>query len=65
MAQFTIIKQEDLQTINQLNKLKKDNSYRVLNEFNGYSTIIQYSTKYDNFHIVSVPTDKLDETNKY
>ena len=38
-----------------------DKYYAVLEEYNGYSTIIQYSQKYDNLHIVSVKTDNLDK----
>lgn len=60
MAQFTVLKQEELETINAINRMKINDAYVVLNEYNGYSTICQYSQKYDNFHIVSVKTENLD-----
>lgn len=62
MAKFTIISQEQLETINVMNNMKIDNLYSVLDEYEEYSTIVQYSKKYDNFHIVSVKTENLDKT---
>ena len=55
-----VIKQEQFETMKLMNEMKRDNMFVVLNEFNGYSTICQYSKKYDNFHINDVPSDKLD-----
>lgn len=60
MAKMILIKQDALETINIINKLKLDDMYAVLEEYNGYSTICQYSLKYDNFHIVQVKTENLD-----
>lgn len=62
MAKFIVIDQEQLETINVINNLKMDNMYTVLDEYGEYSTIAQYSKKYDNFHIVSVKTENLDRT---
>ena len=61
MAQFRIIRQDDLKSINHINEMKLDNMYVTIDEYNGYSTIIQYSSKYDNFKIISVPTERLDK----
>lgn len=55
-----LIKQDALESMNIINKLKVDNMFVVLEEYNGYSTISQYSSKYDNFHVVSVKTENLD-----
>lgn len=60
MAKLIIIKQENLESINVMNHLKQNDSYIVLNEYNGYSTICQYSQKYDNFHIVDVKSENLN-----
>lgn len=60
MARFDVITQSNLNSINLINSLKKDGMYIVLNEFNGYSYICQYSKKYDSFKLINVPTDKLD-----
>lgn len=60
MSKFTVLRQEALLGINLINTLKQNNMYVVLDEYNGYSTICQYSQKYDNFHIVSVKTENLD-----
>lgn len=61
---LTIIKQDVLDSINVINKLKIDNMYVVLDEYNGYSTICQYTKKYDDFHIVSVKSENLDRSNE-
>ena len=61
---ITIIKQSQVETLNIMNTLKIDNQYMVLDEYNGYSTICQYSKKYDNFHIANVKTENLDDSLK-
>lgn len=62
MPKFIVISQEQLDTINVINNMKVDNLYTVLDEYEDYSTICQYSKKYDNLHIVSVKTENLDKT---
>lgn len=57
-----LIKQDALESINIINKLKVDNMFVVLEEYNGFSTICQYSKKYNNFHVVSVKTENLDKS---
>lgn len=59
-TKFTVLRQEALIGINLINTIKHDNMYVVLDEYNGYSTICQYSSKYDNFHIITVQTDRLN-----
>lgn len=59
MSKMILLKQDVLETINVINRLKVDDMYVTMEEYNGYSTICQYSKKYDNFHIVSVKTDNL------
>lgn len=61
---MVIVKQDALESINIINKLKLDNMFVVLEEYNGYSTICQYTKKYDNFHIISVKTENLDRSNE-
>lgn len=61
-TKFIVIRQADILAINMINNSKRDNSYVVLDEYNGYSTICQYSSKYDDFHIVTVSSDKLDKS---
>lgn len=54
-----IIKQEHIDEMYMLMRMKQDNAYIVLNEYNGYSTICQYTSRYDNLHIVNVKTENL------
>ena len=60
MAQFTIIKRDVVDQLLMLYKMKVDNEYVVVEEFNGYSTIFQYSSKYDQVKMISVKTENLD-----
>ncbi len=62
LARIIVINQEQLETINVMNNMKIDNLYTVLNENEEYSTIVQYSKKYDNMHIATVKTDNLDKS---
>lgn len=55
-----LINQDSMESMNIINKLKVDNMFVVLEEYNGFSTIAQYSKKYNNFHVVSVKTENLD-----
>lgn len=61
MNKFIVIAQENINEINAINNLQVDDMYTVLNEYNGYSTICQYSKKYDSFHIATVKTDRLND----
>jgi len=56
---MVIIKREDINNMNKLMILKENDSFFVMDEFNGYSKICQYSSKYDNLHIVEVKNDNL------
>lgn len=62
MAKMILISQDALESMNIINKLKIDNMFVELEEFNGFTTISQYSKKYDNFHVVCVKTDNLDRS---
>lgn len=60
MAQFTIMTRKNVDEIKLLYALKRDNTYIVLDEYNGVSTICQYSSKYDQVKIIKVKSDKLN-----
>lgn len=57
---FTIVKRTDLDEMKMLYMMREDNAYIVLNEYNEYSTIAQYSSKYDEVKIISVKTENLN-----
>lgn len=61
-TRFIVLPQNALIGINLINGIKYDNMYVVLDENNGFTTICQYSKKYDDFHIVTVQTEKLDKS---
>ena len=61
---FVIITQANLETINIMNQIKRDQMYCVLNEGNGFSTIAQYSSQYDSFKIVTCKSDDLNPHNR-
>lgn len=54
-----IVKQDDINNMIKLMTLKENDTFFVLDEFNGYSKICQYSSKYDNLHIVEVKSENL------
>lgn len=60
MAKFTIIREEKLEGLSLLYRMKIDNQYVVVEEFNGFSTIFQYSKKYDQVKMITVQTSALD-----
>lgn len=60
MAKFTIIRQEKITGLEMLYKMKIDNLYVVVEEFNDFSTIFQYSRKYDQVKMITVQTANLD-----
>lgn len=62
MAKFFNIEEEALVSMNQLMRNKRDNEYVVLNSANGFTDIAQYSSKYQNLHLVTVRSDALDWT---
>lgn len=60
MAKFYNIEEDDLKRMNELMNRKIDNEFIVLSEYNGITDICQYSSKFQNLHIVSVPNARLD-----
>ena len=56
---MVIINREDINNMNKLMMLKENDSFFIIDEYNGYSKICQYSSKYDNLHIVEVKNDNL------
>ena len=54
-----IIKPEHIQNMNKLMTIKQNDAFFIMDEYNGYSKICQYSSKYDNLHIVEVKSDNL------
>lgn len=61
---FYCLERDDLIYIEHLFKEHTDNTYYVLNEYNDVSDIVQYNAKYNNVHIVTVKSSKLDTTLK-
>lgn len=61
---FTIIKRNDLDEMKMLYAMRQDNAYIVLDEYNEYSTIAQYSSKYDQVKVISVKTANLDPSKR-
>lgn len=64
MAKFFNIEEDVLVGINRLMQVKRDRLYVVLQEANGFTDIAQYSDKYQNIRIVTVPSDRLDKSNR-
>ena len=60
MAKFYNIEDDDLKKMQLLMQRKIDNEFIVLSEYNGITDICQYSSKFQNLHIVSVPNARLD-----
>lgn len=61
MNRMIIVNQKNVDDIQMMNKLQIDDMYTILYQNEEYSIICQYSKKYDNFHIVSVKTDRLND----
>ena len=64
MAKFTVIKREMVDELNMLYAMKIDNSYVVVDEYNEFSTIFQYSKKYDQVKLITVKTENLDPSKR-
>lgn len=64
MAKFFNIEEDVLVGINRLMQVKHDGMFVVLQQSNGFTDIAQYSDKYQNIRIVTVPTDRLDESKR-
>lgn len=64
MAKFTIIRRELVDELGMLYHMKVDNAYVVVEEFNEFSTIAQYSAKYDQVKLITVKTENLDKTKR-
>ncbi len=64
VAKFTIIKRELVDELKMLYSMKIDNTYVVVEEYNEFSTIFQYSKKYDQVKMITVKTENLDPTKR-
>lgn len=51
---------DDLEEVKKLFKMNDDELFYELGSFNGYVDIAQYSSKYKEVHLVTVPRSKLD-----
>lgn len=60
MAKMYFVENEQVELIEQLFKNCIDNQYIVLTKNNTLADIAQYSCKYQNVHINTVPVDRLD-----
>lgn len=58
-TKFYTLEEDQVFNIRKLFARANDNEYFVLNSFKNLSDIVQYSSKYQNVHIITVPTDKL------
>lgn len=61
MTKFFTIEDNQLPYIVQLMKRQVDQEYVILRCSNGYADICQYSGKYQNVHLVTVPENRLDD----
>jgi len=59
-----VIKKEHLKKIQRLFDSKINDAYITLHDGNEYRTICQYSSKYDDCHIVNVKYETLVKANK-
>ena len=60
MAKFTLISRDVVDEMLMLYQMKIDNAYIVVEQFNEYSTICQYSAKYDTLKLITVLSENLD-----
>lgn len=60
MAKFFTIKEDKVRYLSLLMERKNPNEFVVLSEYNEFVDICQYSEKYQNLHIISVPSGRLD-----
>lgn len=65
MSKITVLSQNTLESIRKLNAIKVDGAYIVMDSYDEFSVICQYSEKYDSFHIVTVKTDRLNKDREY
>lgn len=60
MQHIFAIQEKDLPKVKLLFSHKFDGEYFVLTQSNGFSDIAQWSDKYQNIKILTVPTDRLN-----
>lgn len=60
MAKFTVLSKEVVDELTMLYQMRIDNSYIVVDEYNEFSVICQYSSKYDQVKMITVRTENLD-----
>lgn len=63
-SHFFFIEENHLPYILKLFSHKNNGEYVVLNESNGFSDIAQYSEKYENIRVITVPTNKLNVSDR-
>ena len=59
-TKFYTIEQSQMLLLQMLFEHKIDNEYTILSKYNNMCDIAQYSEKYQNIHLVTVPQNKLD-----
>lgn len=64
MAKFTIISRDTVDELIMLYRMKIDNSYILVDQYNEYSTILQYSSKYDQVKMITVKSENLDQSKR-
>lgn len=64
MAKFFTIQSDQIRQIEKLIHNARDNEYVVLQQSNGFSDIAQWSDKYQCVKVITVPTDRLDWTQR-
>lgn len=60
MSKFFYIEEELIKSVNLLFRNKFDGQFVILSKGARFSDIAQWSDKYNNVRIVTVPNDKLD-----
>lgn len=61
-TKFYTLEKDQVQLVQRLFVNENDNEYIILSRYKDYADICQYSSKYQNVHIVSVPVNKLDSS---
>lgn len=64
MSKFVIVSRQAVDEMLMLYRMKQDNVYSIIEENNGFSTIAQYSGKFDSVKIVTVKSENLDTTKR-
>lgn len=62
MQHIFTITEDKLARVNQLARNKCDGEYVILTMSNGFCDIAQWSDKYQNVKIITLPYDRLDST---